>query len=99
MDDITLTLKDADYIANFIRSKIKDLNEAYKDALKEGNRRADMVKGLAESLLPDDPDIQKRIDELEETRRLSVQTLERTYQDKLETYEKILMLVMTGSTK
>lgn len=99
MDNIILTLKDADYIANFIRSKIKDLNDAYKDALKEGNRRADMVKGLAGSLLPDDPDIQKRIDELEETRRLSVQTLERTYQDKLETYEKILMLVMTGSTK
>ena len=99
MDNIILTLKDADYIANFIRSKIKDLNEAYKDALKEGNRRAHMVKGLAESLLPDDPDIQKRIDELEETRKLSVQTLERTYQDKLETYEKILMLVMTGSIK
>lgn len=99
MANITLTLKDADYIANFIRSQIKDLNEAYDDALKEGNRRADMVKELAVSLLPDDPEIQNRINELEETRKLSVQTLERTYQNKLEAYEKILMLVMVGSTE
>lgn len=99
MDKIVLSIKDADFIANFVRNQVSDLNDAYKEAMTEGNKRADEVVEFAQTLLGDDPEIQSKLEELEQTRQDSIKKLEETFQTKLDVYEKILLLMMTGSTE
>lgn len=98
MDNITLSLKDADFIANVIREQIKNLNDAYEEAMDYGNKTADKVIDVARKIGAGDPEIEAKIKELEDTRRASALNIENMYQDKIQIYEKVLMLVMAGST-
>ena len=97
MDNIILTIKDADWIANIIRHQIEDLESAYKDALEEGNSRAETAIKLARTLFPDNKELKEQISELDNTRNNAIKKLNETYQTKLENYEHIIELLMTGS--
>lgn len=99
MDKIVLTVKDADYIANFVRSQIENLNIAYNESKKECENKTESVTALAKLLVGDDPDINKNLEELNEAKTSAIEGIEKEYQEKLEKYEKILMLVMCGSTE
>lgn len=98
--NIVLTQKDADFIANAIRSQIKDLQEAYEEALREGNKRSEFCMNLVNSIENEigvSEDSLKAKSELEQIKNNAVKGLVDKYEKKLSTYYKILQLVMCGS--
>lgn len=98
--DIVLTQKDADFIANAIRSQIKDLQEAYEEALREGNKRSEFCMNLVNSIENEigiSEDSLKAKSELEQIKNNAVKGLVEKYETKLTTYYKVLQLVMCGS--
>lgn len=97
MANIILTQKDADWVASIIRSQLQDLEEAYVDALKEGNKRSSIALQMAHELFADDEEVQKSARELEETKAKAMQALNNTYNRKKTAYTKIVELMLCGS--
>lgn len=98
--NIVLKQKDADWIANVIREQIKDLQEAYEEALEEGRARSKLCNSLVDQLsgfTTDGKDIVEARKELEDVKIESESRLNQKYNEKFSTYCRILELVMCGS--
>ena len=94
--DVVLSQKDADWIANIIRRKMTELEEALKDGLKDGNDRYEACKKIAD-MIGIDPDSDRDGEPLSAVRDRAENNMRQEYMQHREEYERILYLLMAGS--
>ena len=94
---ITLTEKDADWIANIIRNRITDMTKNYEETITSIPKNNKPLIDLCETMYADDEDIMSRIKELENRQEHCIQVVKEDYSKRMEEYNRILELVMCGS--
>lgn len=93
-----LTQKDADWIANVIRDKMKELTEMKEDFYEASDEKQGYLQSLVKLLkLEDDKDIQQDMDHLNKTCQSAKENIEEECKEKLREYERILELLTVGS--
>lgn len=96
---IILNQKDADWVANLVREKIKNLNEAYEDSVTKTQKEVDSIVSICDSIFSSDGEIQSKVESLKEIQKESVDEMKKTYNQKLSDYYRIIELMMVGSCK
>lgn len=98
--NIVLTQKDADWVANVLREQIKDLQEAYDEAMAEGNKRSELCSSLIKTISDvtgESEECESAMKELSQVGDSARKKLSDRYNKKMTTYCKILELMMCGS--
>lgn len=88
MQQIILTQKDADWVANVIRDKLSLLKESYEEAFNNLDSNYNKCKELAETLFPGDTKIVGSLKDLEDySNKIKKKKLFYTKEEKANTKE------------
>ena len=95
---VVLTQKDADWVANYIRNKMKDLEENYTDLQKDSFDSIEKAQALTKAFqLENDKDIAEKLQALKDSNSKTLEEAEKTYIEEKRNLEKIIELMMIGS--
>lgn len=98
MDNIVISIKDADYISKIIRRRLEDLNNSYKEALEEGERRYKLASDITNKLFPENQELQESLQELSTAKIAAKEAMDRKYEESRQEYTFILEIMMAGSS-
>ena len=97
MQQIILTQKDADWVANVIRDKLCLLEENYKAALNGCSKTYGYVSELVDNLFPGEVKYKKALEELADYSNSNKREETFIYNKRKSEYERIIELMMVGS--
>lgn len=96
--DITLNQKDADYIANYCRTKMQTLDKNLTEAVEDIKKRTAKAEALAVLIdATSDEQVQEAIKKVKGSAEETIKSLQEDYKEEYEQLEKVLTIVMVGS--
>lgn len=96
--NIVLTQKDADWVANVIRDRIKDLEETKDEFIQSNSNHMETLEKIADILgISDEQEVKEGLDEAQKDLVSAQEEIQKKYTDKLNEYQKIIELMMIGS--
>lgn len=96
--NITLNQKDADYIANYCRNKMKTLDKNVSEAIEDIKKKTAKVEAFSVIIdANEDAEVKTKLAELKKASEESIKSIQADYTEEYSQLEKILTLVMTGS--
>lgn len=105
MGNIVLTTKDADYICGFLREILKNLDESYKDVMKEYEDEFNIVRDIGNQCFKDNKEVQdiwnkiasQKKEELDVIAKEYIDGINERYDSNRKRVEKAIELLVTGS--